>query len=265
MAQSREIISVVLFNGQIVFSRRLFEPETADMAGKPLDKPRFSCNVRFPKTKAVWWEEPALASVRDACGTIVAREFGGNGNIEYPVKDGDLPNQKGKVPDWSKGHWIIKADTTYQPKVEQLVNGQPSEIQSLSIGGRQLWQDGDFVGVTLAVAKRAMGAPGIKSYLNGVCFTDKGAVLSTGAPATDWAAAIAKAEQQGIQVQMGGGGGGDVGAATPAFLPSGTAPAFTPPAPSGFSGPGVAAPAPAAFGGFGGGAPAPFDPNKPPF
>lgn len=201
---ARETISVTLFNGQIVYSKRLFEPETKDMAGKPLDNPSYSCNIRFPKTKPNWWEEPALAPFFEACRTIHAREMASvpANMLEIPLKDGDRPNKQGKTPDWAKGHWFIRASTSYQPKVEQLVNGAPSEIQSLTMGGRRLWGDGDYVAVALGVAKRMNDNIGIRAYLNSVLFTGKGAELSTGAGNVDWGAALEMAKQQGVPIQQ---------------------------------------------------------------
>ena len=234
---ARETIAITLFNGQIVYSRRLFEPETKDMAGKPLDTPSYSCNVRFPKTKAHWWEEPALAPFMDAVKVIHAREMSGvnPAALELPIKDGDRPNRQGKTPDWAKGHWFIRASSGFAPKVEQLVNGQPSEIQSLSIGGRRLWGDGDFVAVAVSIAKRMNDNIGIRAYLNGVLFTGKGAELSTGGGSgVDWGAAVALAQQQGIQIRTGGcmpeafpGAGanpGGFGTAPGAFQPAPFAP-----------------------------------------
>ena len=204
MAQARELISVVLFNGQAVYSKRLFEPETTDMGGKPLDKPSFSINVRFPKTKANWYEEPLLKPLVTACQTIMARDMVGVAfqYVQFPIKDGDAPNKNGKVPDFAKGHWIVKASSTYAPKVEQMVNGVPSELQTLMLGGRKLWGDGDYIAVSLALGKRLTDNVGIKAYLNSACFTGKGVELATGGgAATDWAAAMELAKQAGIEIQ----------------------------------------------------------------
>lgn len=206
MANGREIIPLVIWNGQILFSKRLFEPETKDFAGKPYDNPLYSSSVRFPKTAQFWYQEPALKGLVEACQTIMQRDMVGVQfqYVQFPIKDGDAPNKQGKVPEYNKGHWVLKASSSYPPKVEQLVNGVQSEIQALMIGGRKLWGDGDYVGFNIGVAKRATDNVGIKAYLNSVCFTGKGPELSIGGAApVDWAAAAALAAQQGVEIKSG--------------------------------------------------------------
>lgn len=261
---ARELINLQLFHGQAVFANKLFEPEVNDLMGKPRDRPLYSIVIRFPKTKAVWWEEPALQKLRDACQVIMMREMAGtpHSRVEFPIRDGDLPNNKNNVPEWAKGHWIFRAGTTFDNfKVEQRVNGIQSQITALSIGGRQMWADGDFVGVDVAIAKRMNDNIGIKAYLNGVTFLKKGVELGTGGKAVNWDEAIKLEEQSGFKVEQGGAefnpgaSGGFPGAGAPSggFPGAGAAPSggfASGPAPGGFPG-----------GGFNPGA----DYDKPPF
>lgn len=208
MSQSRELIGVRLWGGQAVFSRRLFEPETKDVMGKPLDKPSFSITVRFPKTRQFWWEEPALQTFAQACQVIMTRDLAGvpSNRIEFPIKDGDLPNTKNKISDWARGHWIFRASTTFRESLEvkQQVGGALTDLPALSLGGNRLWGDGDYVMVSAQVGKRLNDNIGIRSYLAGVCFYDKGEVLSTGGVSTDWDEAFRDAAQKGLTIKNGG-------------------------------------------------------------
>ena len=206
---SRELVNIFLFNGTAVFAQRLFEPETKDFAGKPLEKPSYSLNIRYPKTKANWYEEPALKPFVDACKVVMSRDMSGIPfqRIEFPIKDGDIPNKNGKTPEWAKGHWYLRASSTFQPKVEQIVGGAQSELPALQMGGRKLWHDGDYVSVALAIAKRMNDNVGIRCYLNSVLFTGKGVELSTGGSGVDWASAMEMAKEQGIDIKTSGDAG----------------------------------------------------------
>src|SRR6266702_330933 len=200
---ARELISVVMFNAQALFCNRLFDPETKDLAGKPLDKPSFSINLRYPKTVASWTEEPALKAFTDACRVTYQREMSGMpaNRVEFPIKDGDVPNRNGKIPDWAKGHWYIRCSSTYAPKVEQVVGGVQSELPSLQLGGKKLWTDGDYVCAALSIGKRLNDNVGIRCYLNSVLFTGKGVEISTGGNNVEWQGAIAQAVAQGMNIQ----------------------------------------------------------------
>ena len=204
----RNIVNIILFNGQAIYAKSLFEPETKDLSGKPLDKPSYSINVRFPKTKAHWYEEPDLKPLVEACKVIMTRDMPTTPfeRVEFPVKDGDIPNKKNKVPEWAKGHWTFRASTTYVPVVEQRVGGVVSQLPALNIGGKRLWGDGDHVCVALGVAKRLTDSVGIRAYLNSVLFTAKGPELNLGSGSTDWAEALRLAEEQGIEVKADAGG-----------------------------------------------------------
>jgi hypothetical protein len=214
MANSRELVQIILFNGQALFSNRLYEPETKDMAGKPLEKPSFSLNIRYPKTKANWYEEPALKPFVDACKVVMTRDMQGVpfARIEFPIKDGDFPNKNGKVPDWAKGHWYIRSSSTQAPKVEQIAGGVQSELPALTMGGKHLWGDGDYVAAALSIGKRLTDSVGIRCYLNNVLFTGKGQKIVTGVGSVDWASAMELARSQGIDIKTGGDPGFSPGA-----------------------------------------------------
>ena len=213
---ARELIPVTLFNGQAVFAQKLFEPDTKDMSGKLLDKPSYSIIVRFPKTKPTWYEEPLLKPLVDACKVIMQREMADTpfSRIEFPVTDGDIPNTKNKVPEWAKGHWTIRAKTTFDNfKVKQVVNGVETELPALTMGGKRLWGDGDHVAVSLSIAKRMTDMVGILAYLQGVMFTKKGVQLATGgSPDVSLDEMREAAKAQGIEIMMDAAGSGFAGA-----------------------------------------------------
>ena len=201
---ARETHDILLFNMEALFVRRLFDPETTDMGGKPLDKPRFSVVLRIPKTKAYWYEEPAFQPLVSACKAVIAREMSGiqPGFIVFPVKDGDAPNRNGVVQPYYAGHWYLRADSTYAPTVKQLQNGVEQELPALTLNGHKLWTDGDIAVVQITVAKRMTDAMGIKTYLKALCFTSKGQDVKIGNGTTfSMADAMAQAEKQGVHIK----------------------------------------------------------------
>jgi Protein of unknown function (DUF2815) len=295
MSTTRELTSLYLYNAQALFIDRLFDPETKDFAGKPLDKPSYSVLMRFPKTMPNWYDEPQLQAFRETCRKVMDRDLAGVPfqYVEFPIKDGDKPNKQGKTPDWAVGHWTIRASTTFIPLVEQMVDGVQTQIASFTMGGRKLWKNGDFCCVEVNMGKRLNDNVGIRCYLKGVIFTCPGAEVSVGGGAPpDWKNAFAQADAQGIKIKTGGGfnpgdgfPGGQQGGFNPGAAPGGFNPGqqgaqggFNPgAAPGGFPGGQQGAqggfnpgPGPgAASGSFGqqqgGFTPGATDPNKPPF
>lgn len=237
---ARELQKIILMNAQLVYCNRLYEAETVDMAGAPLKKPTWSTSMRYPKTTKNWFDEPLLVSLRNACGVIKSREMAhvDFARIEFPVKDGDLPNKKNKIPDWAKGHWILRANTTIKrPLVEQRVDGVVTPLEAIQLGGQRLWGDGDYAGVVMSVAKRLTDDVGIKCYLNSVCFMAHGVPLDVSGQPTDWDAAVNDAAAQGINIKADAAGF-NAGGFPPAS--GGAAPfaPFNPTGPSPFSGAG---------------------------
>jgi hypothetical protein len=215
MAEKREIISCSIFGGQALYISRLWTPETTDYkSGKPLDKPRYSVLVRYPKTVKEWNQEKVFASVTDACRKIYAKHFSGMplDRLIVPVKDGDQANAAGKINDWGKGHWWIKADTTSPDylAIEAIQNGKPMELPSDRIGGRRIVKDGDFCILTVGLAKSEGRDPGIKTYLNAITFTGPGEEIKLGSRVST-EALLEQARAQGLSVQ-----GYGAPAATPA-------------------------------------------------
>lgn len=217
MAQNREVIPLMLFNMRGAYIDQLWTPST-EYEGKPRDKPSYNVTAITPKTNArpqqthlpdvpAWMHEPALQPLVDVCRRLYAMYFPQMplNLLKWPVKDGDLPNKKGVVPEWSKGHWLVMANTSSAPPVEGVVDGKAQPVPSRMIGGRALWEDGDLMAMTLGAAKRGDAAMGIKLYLNGVLFTGKGERIAIGIARVSGEEMLAKAREQGIAVTGIGG------------------------------------------------------------
>lgn len=208
MANDRIIERVLVAGLRAVYCSRLWTPETKDWAGKPLSTPQYSITGVLDKTRAYWWEEPAFASLFAACQKIFVAEFQPGGYYQmhmlgYPVNDGDKPNQKGKVSEWAKGCWIMKASTGFQPGAFMVQNGQAVEMPTQNIGGRKIYEDGDVFIAEIGVARRLGGDAGIKAYLNAVTFTGKGERIATGGGAPDVQGMLALAAAQGLLAPQG--------------------------------------------------------------
>jgi hypothetical protein len=205
MAEKREIISCAVYGVRLAYIHRLWEPETTEVGtGKPLDKPRYSVTGIIQKTRATWMEEPAFASIRDASGRIYAQHYNGwdVNQLIWPVKDGDRPNRQGKVSEWMKGHWFIRADTT-SPNyltIEAVQNGQAIALPAAKLGGRVIVKDGDVGIMAIGLAKSDGPNPGVKTYLNGVVFTGPGEEIKLGSR-VDSAELLRQAAAQGMNVQ----------------------------------------------------------------
>lgn len=102
--------NVMILSGPRVFNmKNLWTPST-EYKGKKTDKPNYLCGVIVPKTAAHWSQEPCLAQFTQAMMEIHAATMGQAvpyQAVDWPVKDGDVP-EPGKTPaEWAKGHWMI--------------------------------------------------------------------------------------------------------------------------------------------------------------
>jgi hypothetical protein len=210
MAGTRKIISCSVFGARAVYINRLWNPETTDQNGKPLDKPRYSVTGIIPKTKANWFEEKSLESIAaasvDMFNTLFAPRGFNPAILIWPVKDGDQPNRQGKLSDWARGHWLIRADTTNRDyvSVEMANNGKVEPIPAPRMGGRVIVKDGDSCILTVGLAESQGPNPGIKTYLNGVLFTAPGEAIVLGSR-VDNEELLRQAQQQGLNVTGMGG------------------------------------------------------------
>ena len=203
MSENREIYACAIYDIRLAYIRRLWEPETKDFSGRPLDRPRYSVVGFIPKTKEKWTDEPIFESVRAASAQIYRNEFRGTpaDQLIWPVKDGDVPNTKGVVAEWLKDCWRVTADTTsgdYLTVQFDQGDGKLIHLTEAKLGGRVVVKDGDYGTLFVGLTKSAGREPGIKTYLNGVVFTRNGEPLKLGGARQNTEAMIREARDKGL-------------------------------------------------------------------
>ena len=206
--------------GRGAYIDALWTPATTDMLGKPRDKPQYSISIIVPKTAATWFQEPALSSVKAACAAVYIEEFQPKGflplQLTYPVRDGDLPNAKGHVVEWQKGHWVFRLSSTIPGSfaVSGAIGGQTQVMPAATIGGTRPYDNGDEVLTEFAV-KKSPQKVGVSFYLGSVHFQAKRAKIDLGGVKSTPQEMLAKAQAQGL-VPPGASPG--VGAAAPGTI-----------------------------------------------
>jgi hypothetical protein len=231
----RYYISTTLFNMRAVNIRHLWEASN-EYKGQKTQKPNWFGTFIAPKTRAGWWEEPifagAMGAFADLCGKS-GLQF--NMVTEWPIKDGDVPNEPGKGPaEWAKGHWVVGGSSGQGIKVEIVQNGTP-----VALPNRALVKPGDYCALGVSAAVKQNNPRALKFFLNTVLFTGQGEEIAVG-NSVSGAELMQQAQAQGLQVT---GFNGSVGGFAPSvqpgpgfapqgpggFAPSGPAPAFQPP------------------------------------
>lgn len=201
---TRNIINVMLFDVRTIYTQRLWEPETKDVKGNPMETPQYSLTVIVPKTRANWAEEPALQTLGQAMHQVYQQQMAPAGiqmqYVEWGVKDGDRPNTKGKIPEWGKGHWVVRIGSGFKPTVSAIVNGSEVELPAHTIGGRKLFGDGDRAIVSVGVTVSGANPSRIKLYLGTTVFSAKDEAIQLGGGVSA-AEMIAQAKAQGVNVQ----------------------------------------------------------------
>lgn len=237
MATNRIYVSFMLFNVRIVNMQHLWEP-SREYLGKPQDKPSWFATCVAPKTRANWWEEPALAPCWAAYSELLQKAGMTPQMVtEWPIRDGDLPPEPGKQPaDWAKGHWVLGGSTTSQIKVEMVQAGNVVPLPA-KIGVKP----GDFVALGLTAAIKQNNPRALKHYCNTVLFVGPGEEIAVGGGVSG-AELMAQAQAQGLQVagfshSPGFGGGAPSGGFSAGPGTGGAPQGFTPP-----NGPGTAMP-----------------------
>lgn len=203
-----------IYDARIASMRNLWEPSTEYM-GKAVEKPNYLATIIIKKTRANWFEEPALTAFTQSCNELYTAALSHIPfpQIMWPIKDGDV-NEVGRAQaEWRTGHWILNGSSTSPIDVSIVQNGVPVPLRN-----RVGVKPGDHVAVTTAIAVKANDPRGIKCYINKVMFTAEGEeiVIGNSISSTELMAA---AKAQGLNVSGFGGGG------APSFGPG-----FTPPA-----------------------------------
>ena len=191
-----------VYDARIANMRNLWEPSTEYM-GKPVDKPNYLVTVIIKKTRANWFEEPALAAFTTSCQELYAATLSHVPfpQVIWPIKDGDT-SDLGKAPaEWRTGHWILNGSSTTPIDVSIVQGGVPVPLKN-----RAGVKPGDYVAVTTSIAVAANNPRGIKCYINKVMFMAEGEEIIIGNSVSS-AELMAAAKAQGLNVSGFGGGG----------------------------------------------------------
>lgn len=274
MTEKRMYENVMLFQARIFNMKNLWTPST-EYKGQPTTKPNYLVGVIVNKTRGHWSEEPVFANMWAAMQKIHAAKMANfpYGNVDWPIKDGDMPEPGRAASEWAKGHWMLSGSSGDVIKTEIVQNGNIVPLANRAGGVKP----GDVVSLGGAVAQKANDPRGIKLYVNSVLFCAAGEEIAVG-NSVSGAELMAEAQRQGLQVAgfngapAGGGFGqapqgggfapqshggfaqpqaGGFGQPNPGFTQGGAAPAQT----GGFAAPGTAQNGP----GFGGNAASPFN------
>lgn len=183
--------------------RNLFEPST-EYQGKRMEKPNYLITVVIKKTRANWYEEPALASFASSCNELytAALSHFPFQQVIWPIKDGDQPDIMGKTSEWRTGNWILNGSSTTPIEVFINQGGVPVPLRN-----RAGVKPGDYVSVTTSIAVKVGDPRGVKCYINKVIFMAEGEEIMIGSGTTSANELMAAAKAQGLNVTGFGGGG----------------------------------------------------------
>lgn len=223
---ARKYENVMVLNARATNIRNLWEP-SREYLGKPTEKPNYLFGCIVKKTQAHWSQEPVLAGLTAAMMKVHAETMGQAvpyQAVNWPIKDGDIPEPGKTAAEWAKGHWMITGSSGDIIKVE-IVQGD----KLVPLPNRALVKPGDFCMFGGAVAQKQNDARGIKLYINAVTFTGAGEEIAVGNSVTG-AELMAQAKAQGLNpVGFAPAAAGGFGAVPQGFPGAGAAPGFAPP------------------------------------
>jgi hypothetical protein len=233
--------AAAIYDSRAVGLRNLWEPSREYM-GKPTEKPTYMISVIMKKTRANWFEEPALTDFTRAASELYGAALSHIPfqQIEWPIKDGDIPQPGRTQADWARGHWFLTG--TSNSPIETMINQGGVAVP---LRGRVGVKPGDYTTVSVSLAVKANDPRGVKCYINKCIFMAPGEeiVVGSSVSADDL---MAQAKAQGLNVTGFGGGGAPqqgFGQMGPPGLPGTSAPMGFPAGPtvmgpSGTGGPG---------------------------
>jgi len=192
-----------IYDSRIIGLRNLWEPSREYM-GRPTEKPNYLASIIVKKTRANWWEEPALANFTEACQALYTASLSHIPfqQVTWPIKDGDVADVGRANPEWRKGHWLLTGSSTSPIEVSIVQGGVPIPLRN-----RAGVKSGDYVMVAVALAVKANDPRGVKCYLNKVVFTAEGEEIVVGSGGISAAELMEHAKAQGMNVTGFGGGG----------------------------------------------------------
>lgn len=194
--------SATLYNARVIGMRNLWEPNK-EYNGRPVDKPAYIISVIVKKTRANWFEEPDFADFTQAAQGLYNEAIAPVPfqQIEWPIKDGDIPDPKFGQAEWRSGHWLMTATSTMTVPVSININGVAVELKN-----RDKVKNGDYVGLNLSLAVRMNDQKGVKCYLNKVMFMAEGEEIVVGS-AKSMTEMMDEAKAKGMNVTGFGTGG----------------------------------------------------------
>jgi hypothetical protein len=227
-----------IYNSRIASMRNLWEPSKEYM-GKAVEKPNYLVTIVIKKTRANWFEEPALAAFTLSCQELYSAAMSHLPfqQIQWPIKDGDVPDPGRAQAEWRTGHWILNGSSTSPIEVFIVQGGTPIPLKN-----RAGVKPGDYVAVTTSIAVKVGDARGVKCYINKVMFMGEGEEIVIGS-ATSATELMEAAKAQGLNVTGFGGGGapqagfGFAPTPVPAVVQTATGPFMTPNPQAGFVSP----------------------------
>lgn len=221
-----------IYEARIIGMRNLWEPSTEYM-GKRQDKPSYIVSVIIKKTRGHWSEEPTLAAFTQAASALYTEALSHipQQQVEWPFKDGDIPDPVRGQAEWRKGHWFLTGTSTSPIDVSIIQNGVPMPLKN-----RMDVKNGDYVGLAVSIAVNSNDQRKVKCYCNKVMFMAPGEEIVLGGSVSNMDL-MAEAKAKGLNVTGFGGGASQQGFG---FAPSTGGPAgFVPvTAPSGINAPG---------------------------
>lgn len=216
-----------IYEARIIGMRNLWEPSTEFM-GKKQDKPSYIVSVIVKKTRGHWSEEPGLASFTQAASALYSEALSHIPfqQVEWPFKDGDIPDPVRGQAEWRKGHWFLTGTSTSPIEVSIIQNGVPMPLKN-----RMDVKNGDYVGLAVSIAVNSIDARKVKCYCNKVMFMAPGEEIVLGGSVSNMDL-MAEAKAKGLNVTGFSGGAPQQGFGQ-GFAPLPASPA-SPTAPAGF-------------------------------
>jgi hypothetical protein len=185
-----------IFNGRATGMRNLWEPSTT-YKGKPQEKPNYLFSFIVPKTRGHWSEEAQFAGFAAAAQELYQQALAHIPfpQIVWPVKDGDLPPERGKPPiEWCRGHWFLTGSSSSPIETNIVQAGVPVKIMN-----RTVVKPGDFCAVGVALAVNSNTPNAVKVYVNSVLFTAPSEEIAVGNNISG-AELMSQAKAQGLNV-----------------------------------------------------------------
>jgi len=166
------------FRGSFV---HLFEEENDPVSGQPNGKN--SLLMMFPKKSDDWTAD--LPWLLKNAGQAISANYP-DGDVPdlfkdvnskgYPVKDGDLPNNRGNVQEAHKGHWVVRTASKRFDANVNLIKFN-ADGKAVPVPKQECYSGAYFQAVVNAYVYDTAGNLGVAMGLNNVLLTRAGEAL----------------------------------------------------------------------------------------